>query len=43
MKLDTSEHIYRVDKFVVPEGARQEFLGRVRSTHKLLKAQPGFV
>jgi len=39
----SSRHIYRVDKFVVPDAARQEFLGKVRSTHQLLKAQPGFV
>jgi heme-degrading monooxygenase HmoA len=43
MTTDTSHHIYRVDKFVVPDAAREEFLGRVRSTHQLLKAQPGFV
>jgi heme-degrading monooxygenase HmoA len=43
MTTDTSQHIYRVDKFVVPDAARQEFLGKVRSTHQLLKAQPGFV
>jgi heme-degrading monooxygenase HmoA len=38
-----SERIYRVDKFVVPTSAREEFLDRVRRTHALLKAQPGFV
>jgi hypothetical protein len=38
-----SERIYRVDKFVVPSSAREEFLDRVRRTHALLKAQPGFV
>ena len=43
MTTDASQHIYRVDKFVVPAAARQEFLGRVRSTHQLLKVQPGFV
>jgi heme-degrading monooxygenase HmoA len=43
MTLDTPPHIYRVDKFVVPAAARREFLGKVRSTHQLLKAQPGFV
>ena len=36
-------HIYRVDKFVVPDGAHQEFLGQVRSIHQVLKALPGFV
>jgi heme-degrading monooxygenase HmoA len=43
MTTDASQHIYRVDKFVVPRAGRQEFLDRVRSTHQLLKAQPGFV
>lgn len=38
-----SERVYRVDKFVVPSGAREEFLDRVRRTHAFLKAQPGFV
>jgi heme-degrading monooxygenase HmoA len=37
------ERIYRVDKFVVPNGVREEFLGKVRPTHSLLKAQPGFL
>ena len=37
------DRIYRVDKFVVPSSARQEFLDRVQRTHALLKAQPGFV
>lgn len=35
--------VYRVDKFVVPGGARDEFLERARRTHALLKAQPGFL
>jgi heme-degrading monooxygenase HmoA len=43
MATDQSKYIYRVDKFVVPEAARQEFLDRVRSTHRILKSQPGFV
>ena len=38
-----SEHIYRVDKFVVPASGRDEFLAGVRKTHSLLKTQPGFV
>jgi len=38
-----SERIYRVDKFVVPGNAREEFLERVRSIHTFLKAQPGFL
>jgi heme-degrading monooxygenase HmoA len=39
----TARHIYRVDKFVVPESARDEFVGKVGQTHALLRAQPGFV
>jgi heme-degrading monooxygenase HmoA len=38
-----SERVYRVDKFVVPGVAREEFLGKVRPTHALLKSQPGFL
>jgi heme-degrading monooxygenase HmoA len=37
------DRIYRVDKFVVPHGAREEFLDKARRTHALLKAQPGFL
>jgi len=43
MATDRSRHVFRVDKFVVPEAARQEFLGRVRTTHRILREQPGFV
>jgi heme-degrading monooxygenase HmoA len=35
--------VYRVDKFVVPEPARAEFLSNVHKTHGLLQDQPGFV
>lgn len=35
--------IYRVDKFIVPDQAREEFLNKVRDTHALLKTQPGFL
>jgi heme-degrading monooxygenase HmoA len=38
-----AEKIYRVDKFVVPSTARKEFLDKVRRTHAVLKAQPGFL
>lgn len=34
---------YRIDRFVVPDAARAEFLGRVRMTHAVLRQQPGFV
>jgi heme-degrading monooxygenase HmoA len=36
-------HIYRVDKFVVPSQARDEFFEKVRKTHQLLGTLPGFV
>lgn len=35
--------IFRVDKFVVSQAARDEFLRRVRDTHDVLRRQPGFV
>src|ERR1700720_3424629 len=38
-----SDRIYRVDKFAVPSGAREEFLDKARRTHAVLKAQPGFL
>ncbi|MCU1240840.1 MAG: hypothetical protein JWO71_1566 [Candidatus Acidoferrum typicum] len=38
-----SERVYRVDKFIVPRGAREEFLEKARRTHELLKTQPGFL
>ncbi len=31
------DRIYRVDKFVVPNGAREEFLDKARRTHALQK------
>jgi heme-degrading monooxygenase HmoA len=34
---------FRVDKFVVPAAAREEFLVNVMMTHKLLEAQDGFI
>jgi heme-degrading monooxygenase HmoA len=37
------QRIYRVDKFAVPAAAREEFLDKVRRTHALLRAQPGFL
>ena len=35
--------IFRVDKFVVPQAAREEFLKRVHDTHQVLRRQPGFI
>jgi heme-degrading monooxygenase HmoA len=43
MSSNTSQHVYRVDKFRVPAAARAEFLERVRATHASLKSLPGFV
>jgi heme-degrading monooxygenase HmoA len=40
---DESKRLYRVDKFVVPIHAREEFIGNIRSMHKLLRTLPGFV
>jgi len=36
-------HIYRVDKFVVPASSRDEFLARARDVKDFLKCQEGFV
>jgi heme-degrading monooxygenase HmoA len=38
-----ARRFYRVDKFTVPEAAREEFLSRVFQTHQVLRRQPGFV
>lgn len=35
--------IYRVDKFIVPKNARDEFLSRIMETHRILRTQPGFL
>jgi heme-degrading monooxygenase HmoA len=35
--------VFRVDKFVVPAPAREEFLDKVHATHAVLRTQPGFV
>jgi heme-degrading monooxygenase HmoA len=34
---------YRIDRFVVPDAARAEFLRRVHMTHAVLRQQPGFI
>ena len=41
--MDRSKRIYRVDKFIVPPPAREEFIGKVRATHELLRTLPGFL
>ena len=38
-----AKRFYRVDKFIVPQAAREEFLSRVFQTHTVLRRQPGFV
>ena len=38
-----SERVYRVDKFIVPDQAREEFIEKVQATHQLLKHQSGFL
>ena len=38
-----SERVYRVDKFVVPDHAREEFISKVQTTHELLRTMSGFV
>lgn len=40
---DQNKHVYRVDKFIVPEQVRAEFISKVEMTHNMLKKQPGFV
>ncbi|MBA3424486.1 MAG: antibiotic biosynthesis monooxygenase [Rubrobacteraceae bacterium] len=37
------QRIYRIDKFIVSEPARAEFLERVKHTHELLRILPGFI
>lgn len=36
------ERVYRVDRFVVPAQAREEFLARVRRTQRLLESLAGY-
>jgi antibiotic biosynthesis monooxygenase (ABM) superfamily enzyme len=40
---NSTRRVYRVDRFVVPNAAREEFLARVRQTHDLLRTLPGFM
>ena len=39
---NSSNGVYRVDKFVVPADAKEEFIGQVRLTHDLLRTLHGF-
>ncbi len=38
-----SSHIYRVDKFVIPASARDEFFARANAAKDFLQRQEGFV
>ena len=38
-----AQRVYRLDKFVVPHIAREEFLARVKSVHEILREQPGYI
>ena len=38
-----SRQIFRIDKFVVPNSARQEFMDRIYSINEFLRTLPGFI
>jgi heme-degrading monooxygenase HmoA len=40
---ESSDETFRVDRFTVPEAARDEFLAQVADTHHILRTMPGFV
>ncbi len=40
---NSAQHIYRIDKFVVPASARDEFLARANTIRDVLRRQEGFV
>ena len=39
----TTSRVYRLDRFIVPVAARDEFLEQVQKTHGVLRGLPGFV
>ncbi|MFC6764525.1 antibiotic biosynthesis monooxygenase family protein [Natrinema soli] len=39
----SESHVFRVDKFAVPDEARDEFLRQLLSKEDTIRAQPGFV
>ncbi len=41
--LQGPRQVHRIDKFVVPDSARIEFIENVRSTHEFLRTLPGFI
>lgn len=43
MSQNNSDRVYRVDRFVVPKQARDEFVEQVQETHQLLRTQSGFL
>jgi len=43
MNSNKSQRVYRVDKFIVPTPAREEFLEKALHTQKFLRSLPGFL
>lgn len=43
MSEDQHGHVFRVDKFIIPDEARDEFVRELRRTHDQLAKQLGFV
>jgi heme-degrading monooxygenase HmoA len=41
--LADSDHVFRVDKFIVPMASRATFIAKLRETHELLRRQSGFI
>ncbi|MBT1063163.1 antibiotic biosynthesis monooxygenase [Bowmanella sp. Y26] len=41
--MSDNQSVFRVDKFIVPQASKQEFLQRVLATHEILRKQPGFI
>jgi heme-degrading monooxygenase HmoA len=39
----SSDETFRVDRFTVPEAARDEFLAQIAETHRMLRTLTGFV
>ncbi len=37
------DSLYRIDRFVVPAAARDEFLKNITRVHSILREQPGFI
>ncbi|HEX7676067.1 MAG TPA: antibiotic biosynthesis monooxygenase family protein [Bdellovibrio sp.] len=41
--MNENQTICKVDKFIVPHEAKEEFLAKVKETHQMLRQQPGFI